>query len=37
MVEEVLRKVTAARAELGEDAPTSITIIDPSEPMRPRV
>jgi hypothetical protein len=35
LVEAVLRKVKAARAELGADAPASVTIIDPSEPLRP--
>lgn len=37
LVEEVLLKVRAARAELGEDAPASMTIIDSAEPLRPRV
>ena len=32
LVDSVIRKVKAARAELGEHAPPHLTIIDPSEP-----
>lgn len=32
LVDSVIRKVKAARAELGEQAPPHLTIIDPSEP-----
>jgi hypothetical protein len=32
LVDSVIRKVKAARAELGEQAPPHLTIVDPSEP-----
>jgi hypothetical protein len=32
LVDSMIRKIKAARAELGEQAPPHLTIIDPSEP-----